>query len=32
MDQCEQEFTGVLSAAERSQLATLLARFFAAAS
>ena len=32
MDQCEQEFTGALTPAERSQLAALLARLLAAAS
>jgi len=32
MDQCEEEFTGVLTPAERAQLADLLARLFSAAS
>jgi DNA-binding MarR family transcriptional regulator len=32
MEQCEEEFTGVLTPAERSQLADLLARLLAAAS
>ena len=31
MDQCEEEFTGVLTQAERAQLADLLARLFSAA-
>jgi DNA-binding MarR family transcriptional regulator len=31
MDECEQEFTGVLTPAEREQLAGLLARLFSAA-
>jgi DNA-binding MarR family transcriptional regulator len=31
MDQCEEEFTGVLTPAERAQLADLLARLFSAA-
>ena len=31
MDQCEEEFTGVLAPAERAQLADLLARLFSAA-
>ena len=31
MDQCEEEFTGVLTQSERAQLADLLARLFSAA-
>jgi len=31
MDQCEEEFTGVLTPGERAQLADLLARLFSAA-
>lgn len=31
MDECEEEFTGVLTPAERAQLADLLARLFSAA-
>src|SRR5499425_2158818 len=31
MDQCEEEFTGVLAPAERAQLADLLVRLFSAA-
>jgi hypothetical protein len=32
MEQCEEEFTGVLTPAERAQLAELLARLLTAAS